>query len=87
MHTCLQWETQKPQISFWLAPSFYAQLSQCHLKTVVDIKLFSIVGKTLMGKPTSPVVKALEGRGTGKFGDCCFLDCSQMCHLHFFSLI
>lgn len=26
MHTCLQWETQKPQISSWLAPSSYAQL-------------------------------------------------------------
>lgn len=83
MHTCLQWETKKPQISSWLAPSSYAQLGPCHSKTEVDIKSFSIVGKTLLRKPTSPVVNALEGCGTGKFGDCFFLDCLQMCHLHF----
>lgn len=82
MHTCLQWETKKPQISSWLAPSSYAQLGPCHLKIEVDIKSFSIVGKTLIGKPTSPVLKALEGCRTGKFGDFCSLDCLDMCHLH-----
>lgn len=83
MHTCLRWETKKPQISSWLVPSSYAQLGPYHLKTEVDIKSFSIVGKTLIRKPTSPVVKTLEGCGTGKFGDCFFLDCLHMCRLSF----
>lgn len=82
-HTCLQWETKKPQISSRLAPSSSTQLGPCHSKTEVDIKSFSIVGETVIRKPTSLVVKALEGCGTGKFGDCFFLDCLQMCHLHF----
>lgn len=81
MHTCLQWETKKPQISSWLAPSSHAQLGLCHSKTEVDIKSFLLLEKH------SPVVKALEGCGTGKFGDCFFLDCLKNVSSPVFALI
>lgn len=86
-HTCLQWETKKPQISSWLAPSSYAQLRPCGSKTEADIQSFSIVGRTFITKPTSPVVNALEGRGTGEFADCFFLDCLERCHIHFLAFM
>lgn len=68
-HTCLQWETEKPQISSWLASSSYTQPHPWHLKTEADIQSFSIVGRTLITKPTSPLVNALEGCGAATFWD------------------